>query len=155
MDFESLSTVTPGMPGRSAIMEAASLDPFSVLRLAVHFSMLIVLPHYMFTHLHIGPMLHHKGRQVTVRDEIKAIRMVTMIMWAAVAFVWVDSMAHFGLDPQAQRWLLLLLVLFNGLVFTAFILPYHIAEVPDLPELITEHRDLEVGWFLREQGRRE
>lgn len=81
--------------------------------------------------------------------------MVTMIMWAAVAFVWVDSMAHFGLDPQAQRWLLLLLVLFNGLVFTAFILPYHIAEVPDLPELITEHRDLEVGWFLREQDRRE
>ncbi|CAF3462006.1 unnamed protein product [Fusarium graminearum] len=152
MDFESLSTVTPGMPGRSAIMEAASLDPFSVLRLAVHFSMLIVLPHYMFTHLHIGPRLHHKGHQVTVRGEIKAIRMVTMIMWAAVAFVWVASMAHFGLDPQAQKWLLLLLVLFNGLHLFP---PCHTAEVPDLPELITEHRDLEVGWFLQEQDRRD
>ncbi|KAL6917957.1 hypothetical protein FSHL1_009386 [Fusarium sambucinum] len=130
MVFQSLSTITPGMPGRSTIMEAASLDPVCMIYLAVHFSLLLVLPHYMFSRLHHGPMLHHKN-PVTLGKEVRLIRRVTMIMWAAVAFVWVDSMVHFGFDPQAQGWLLLLLVLFNGLVFTSFILPYWTGELPE------------------------
>ncbi|OBS23594.1 hypothetical protein FPOA_04144 [Fusarium poae] len=109
-------------------MEATSLDPFCVIYLAVHFSLLVVLPHYMFTRLHHGPTLHHRN-PVTLRKEVKLIRRVTMIMWATVTFVWIDSMVHFGFDPKAQGWLLLLLVLFNGLVFTSFILPYWTGEI--------------------------